>query len=85
MTQDVVSIVNSVYHPDSPAIRAVAAFQDRPCKPFFAPDADMERYLSDVLQQLRSDFPTLGQTQIAITWVVYEPPYITNTGGGAYG
>lgn len=48
---------------------------------FFAPDADMEQYLSDVVQQLRSDFPTLGQTQIAITWVVYEPPYITNTGG----
>jgi hypothetical protein len=48
---------------------------------FFAPDADMERYLADVLQQLRSDFPTLGQTQLAITWVIYDPPYITNTGG----
>lgn len=48
---------------------------------FFVPDADMEKYLSDVIQQLRSDFPTLGQTQIAITWVMYEPPYITNTGG----
>jgi hypothetical protein len=50
-------------------------------KTFFAPDPTMESYLSEALQQLRSGFPTLGQTQIAITWVVYEPPYITNTGG----
>lgn len=50
-------------------------------QPFFVLDADMERHLSAIVQQLRSDFSGLGQTQIAMTWVMYEPPYITNTGG----
>jgi hypothetical protein len=48
---------------------------------FFTPDADLERCLSTVLQQLWTDFPTLAQNQIAVTWVMYVPPYITNTGG----
>jgi hypothetical protein len=48
---------------------------------FFAPDPDLEQRLSRVLEQLWADFPTLAQTQIAVTWIVYNPPYITNTGG----
>ncbi|NJL47472.1 MAG: serine hydrolase [Leptolyngbyaceae cyanobacterium SM2_5_2] len=50
-------------------------------KPFFAPDQDLEQRLNRVLEQVWADFPTLAQTQIAVTWVVYDPPYITNTGG----
>jgi hypothetical protein len=48
---------------------------------FFEPDATLERRLAMALEQLWGDFPTLAQTQIAVTWVLYEPPYMTNTGG----
>jgi hypothetical protein len=50
-------------------------------KTFFAPDPTLEQGLNRVLDQLWVDFPTLAATQIAVTWVVYDPPYITNTGG----
>ena len=50
-------------------------------KTFFTPDADLQHHLDQVLEQLWADFPTLSQTQLAITWVVYDPPYVTNTGG----
>lgn len=50
-------------------------------KTFFTPDPTLEQGLNRVLDQLWADFPTLAPTQIAVTWVVYDPPYITNTGG----
>lgn len=50
-------------------------------KTFFTPDPALEQGLNQVLDQLWADFPTLAPTQIAVTWVVYDPPYITNTGG----
>lgn len=50
-------------------------------KTFFTPDPTLEQGLNRVLDQLWVDFPRLAPTQIAVTWVVYDPPYITNTGG----
>jgi hypothetical protein len=50
-------------------------------KTFFTPDQDLEQRLNQVLERLWVDFPTLAQTQIAVTWVVYDPPYRINTGG----
>ena len=50
-------------------------------KTFFTPDPILEQGLNRVLDQLWADCPTLAPTQIAVTWVVYDPPYITNTGG----
>ncbi|HIK43745.1 MAG TPA: serine hydrolase, partial [Leptolyngbyaceae cyanobacterium M65_K2018_010] len=50
-------------------------------KTFFDPDPDLNQRLTQVLDQLWADFPSLAQTQIAVTWIVYDPPYITNTGG----
>jgi hypothetical protein len=50
-------------------------------KTFFTPDGELQHCLDQVLNQLWLDFPTLGQTQVAVTWVVYDSPYITNTGG----
>ncbi len=48
---------------------------------FFTSDPVLDQYLNRTLDQLWVDFPTLAPTQIAVTWVVYDPPYITNTGG----
>ncbi|PZV04665.1 MAG: serine hydrolase [Leptolyngbya sp.] len=47
---------------------------------FFAPDPDLQTTLEQVLEQVREEF-ALTPTQIAVTWVVYDPPYIVNTGG----
>lgn len=47
---------------------------------FFAPDSTLQAALEQVIEQVRGEF-ALSATQIAVTWVVYDPPYITNTGG----
>ncbi|TVQ07780.1 MAG: serine hydrolase [Leptolyngbya sp. DLM2.Bin27] len=47
---------------------------------FFASDTALQAALDQVIEQVRGEFG-LAPTQLAITWVVYDPPYITNTGG----
>ena len=47
---------------------------------FFAPDPALQTTLEQIIEQLRAEF-ALAPTQLAITWVVYDPPYIVNTGG----
>jgi len=48
--------------------------------PFFTPDPTLQTALEQVLEQVRGEF-ALTPTQLAVTWIVYDPPYITNTGG----
>lgn len=48
---------------------------------FFKADADLDQTLKAILESTWAQFPTLAQNQIAITWVVYDPPYSVNTGG----
>ncbi|MBD2426986.1 serine hydrolase [Phormidium sp. FACHB-1136] len=50
-------------------------------KPFFTDHADLTQGLNQALENLWATFPALAPHQIAVTWVVYDPPYITNTGG----
>ncbi|MEB3291064.1 MAG: serine hydrolase [Leptolyngbya sp.] len=50
-------------------------------KTFFTEDADLSQGLRQTLDQIWAAYPTLAPHQIAVTWVVYDPPYITNTGG----
>jgi hypothetical protein len=47
---------------------------------FFNHDPALQTTLDQVLDQVQTEF-TLTPTQLAVTWVVYDPPYITNTGG----
>ncbi|MEO1068298.1 MAG: serine hydrolase [Cyanobacteria bacterium J06638_6] len=47
---------------------------------FFSPDAALQTTLDQIVEQVRAEF-SLTPTQIAVTWVLYDPPYITNTGG----
>jgi Beta-lactamase enzyme family len=50
-------------------------------KTFLTEDADLTQRLKQTLDQIWTAYPTLAPHQIAVTWVVYDPPYITNTGG----
>lgn len=47
---------------------------------FFTPDPALQTTLEQVINQVRSEF-ALTPTQVAVTWIVYDSPYITNTGG----
>lgn len=48
---------------------------------FFQADAQLEQALRHILAAAWTTFPALAQNQIALTWLVYDPPYIVNTGG----
>lgn len=48
---------------------------------FFLTNANLRASLECILEATWAAFPQLAPNQIAITWVVYEPPYRINTGG----
>lgn len=49
--------------------------------PFFRRDESLQTLGEQVLRQTWQEFPTLAKNQIALTWLVYDPPTIVNTGG----
>ena len=49
--------------------------------PFFHQDEQLSQIVRQILQDTREQFPTLTQDRLALTWIVYEPPVIVNTGG----
>lgn len=48
---------------------------------FFHKDEQLESLGDRILEALWAEFPGLARNQIAMTWVVYDPPIIVNTGG----
>jgi len=48
---------------------------------FFQAHPPLEQALTAILETAWTTFASLAQHQIAVTWVVYEPPYPVNTGG----
>lgn len=48
---------------------------------FFLPSALLQSELEQVLEHSWETFPQLAPNQIALTWILYEPPYQVNTGG----
>ena len=48
---------------------------------FFLTNANLRASLERILEATWTAFPQLAQNQIALTWIVYEPPYQVNTGG----
>ncbi|BDI20043.1 hypothetical protein ANSO36C_58450 [Nostoc cf. commune SO-36] len=48
---------------------------------FFNKDDQLENLGNGILDAAWTAFPTLARNQIAITWVVYDPPVRVNTGG----
>jgi hypothetical protein len=48
---------------------------------FFHKDEQLHKLGTDILEATWAEFPGLAQNQIALTWVVYDPPVPVNTGG----
>jgi len=48
---------------------------------FFRKDEALEKIGTDILEDTWAEFPDLAQNQIALTWIVYDPPVPVNTGG----
>jgi hypothetical protein len=48
---------------------------------FFRKDEQLENLGNSILETTWATFPTLAQNQIALTWIVYDPPVLVNTGG----
>lgn len=48
---------------------------------FFRKDEQLDQLGSDILEATWAEFPQLTRNQIALTWIVYDPPVPVNTGG----
>ena len=48
---------------------------------FFRKDEKLEKLGENILQATWAEFPGLAPNQIALTWIVYDPPVPVNTGG----
>lgn len=48
---------------------------------FFRKDEQLENLGNDILEATWATFPTLARNQVAVTWIVYDPPVPVNTGG----
>lgn len=48
---------------------------------FFRKDQQLENLGSRILEATWAQFPELARKQIAMTWIVYDPPVPVNTGG----
>ena len=48
---------------------------------FFQKDEQLENLGNGILEATWTAFPTLARNQIALSWVVYDPPVPVNTGG----
>ncbi|HEY9904182.1 MAG TPA: serine hydrolase [Candidatus Sericytochromatia bacterium] len=48
---------------------------------FFRKDEQLETLATQILETTWAEFPGLARNQIALTWIVYDPPVPVNTGG----
>ncbi len=48
---------------------------------FYQNNEQLEKLGTDILELTWAKFPGLARNQIAITWIVYDPPVPVNTGG----
>lgn len=48
---------------------------------FYQHDSQLAAQAQTVLDQTWAKFPWLARNQLALTWLVYDPPFLTNTGG----
>jgi len=48
---------------------------------FFNQDEQLENLGLGILEATWAQFPNLARNQIALTWIVYDPPVLVNTGG----
>ncbi len=48
---------------------------------FFRKDEQLDRLGDRILEATWAEFPDLAKNQLAMTWIVYDPPVPVNTGG----
>lgn len=48
---------------------------------FFRKDEQLDKLGNDILDATWLEFPGLARNQIALTWIIYDPPVAVNTGG----
>ncbi|MGD1913344.1 MAG: serine hydrolase [Rivularia sp. (in: cyanobacteria)] len=48
---------------------------------FFKSDEQLEKLGNGILEATWAEFPRLARNQIALTWIIYDPPVPVNTGG----
>jgi len=48
---------------------------------FFRKNDELEKLGTDILETTWAEFPGVARNQIALTWIVYDPPVPVNTGG----
>jgi hypothetical protein len=48
---------------------------------FYNSHPDLTKLAEQALAHTWTEFPSLGREQIALTWIVYDPPFPVNTGG----
>jgi hypothetical protein len=48
---------------------------------FFLKNEQLENLGNEILEATWAAFPSLARNQIAVTWIVYDPPVPVNTGG----
>jgi Beta-lactamase enzyme family len=48
---------------------------------FFRQDEQLEHIATAILETTWEKYPELVRDRTALTWIVYDPPYIVNTGG----
>jgi Beta-lactamase enzyme family len=48
---------------------------------FFKQDEQLEHIALAILETTWDKYPELARDRTALTWIVYDPPYIVNTGG----
>ena len=48
---------------------------------FFRKNEELEKLGTDILEATWAEFPGLARNQIALSWLVYDPPVPVNTGG----
>lgn len=48
---------------------------------FFKKDEQLENLGNGILEATWATFPSLARNQVAVTWIVYDPPVPVNTGG----
>ncbi|NES23124.1 MAG: serine hydrolase [Symploca sp. SIO3E6] len=48
---------------------------------FFRKDEQLDKLGNEILEATWAEFPELARNQIALSWIVYDPPVPVNTGG----
>jgi len=48
---------------------------------FFRKDEQLDKLGNEILEATWAEFPELAPNQIALSWLVYDPPVLVNTGG----